>query len=295
MKLILPVFALFLVTQGLFAQQIPYFSQYQMNHYTINPAATGISDKIPLTLTYRKLWAGLSGSPSVQFLSANMEIAKNMGIGAKIFNFQAGPLRKTGIEATYSYHIALNSSGTKLSFGLSGLLYQFFLDKSELQVEDVTDEAFLGSEKMIVPDASFGAYLYDKNYYVGLSVPQLFQKNIDLKSDNIIQQKQIRHYYLHGGYIFETKGNFKFEPSVLLKFVESGLFQLDINTRAIYKDLLSFGLSYRTSDAIVFHLGYLSPRFQAGYSFDLTITPLRTNTYGSHEIVLIYNFDNFMK
>lgn len=295
MKHLMTALALFLLTQGLIAQQIPYFSQYQMNHYTINPAATGTTDKIPVALTYRKLWAGLSGSPSVQCLSGNMEIAKNMGLGAKLFNYQAGPLRKTGMEISYSYHLLLNSSGTKLSFGLSGLLYQFFLDKSKLQVEDATDEAFLGTEKMIVPDASIGVYLYNKNYYAGISVPQLFEKNIDLKSDNIIQQKQVRHYYLHGGYIFEVGNDFKIEPSVLLKFIETGLFQADINARAIYRDMLSFGLSYRTSDAIVFHLGYLTPKFQAGYSFDLTITPLLTNNFGSHEIILIYNFRNFVK
>jgi len=218
-----------------------------------------------------------------------------MGLGAKLFNYQAGPLRKTGMEISYSYHLLLNSSGTKLSFGLSGLLYQFFLDKSKLQVEDATDEAFLGTEKMIVPDASIGVYLYNKNYYAGISVPQLFEKNIDLKSDNIIQQKQVRHYYLHGGYIFEVGKDFKIEPSALLKFIETGLFQADINARAIYRDMLSFGLSYRTSDAIVFHLGYLTPKFQIGYSFDLTITPLLTNNYGSHEIVLIYNFRNFIR
>jgi type IX secretion system PorP/SprF family membrane protein len=218
-----------------------------------------------------------------------------MGLGAKLFNYQAGPLRKTGLEISYSYHILLNTSGTYLSFGLSGLLYQFFLNKSELQVEDATDEAFLGTEKMIVPDASFGVYLYNKNYYAGISIPQLFEKNIDLKSDNILQQKQVRHYYLHGGYIFKAGNDFKIEPSLLLKFIEAGLFQADINARAIYRNMLSFGLSYRTSDAIVFHLGYLKPEFQVGYSFDLTITPLLTRNYGSHEIVLIYNFKNFLK
>jgi type IX secretion system PorP/SprF family membrane protein len=294
MKNLLPALILSLMVQGLFAQQIPYFSEYQMHHYTINPAATGVSEKFQTALTYRKLWAGLKGSPSVQFLSGNMEVAKNMGVGAKLFNYQAGPLRKTGLEATYSYHLLLNASGTKLSFGLSAFLYQFNLDKSQLKVEDVTDEAFLGTEKMIVPDASFGIYLYNTSYYAGISVPQLFQKNIDLKSDLILQQKQVRHYYLYGGYIFKVN-DFKIEPSLLLKFLETGLFQADINARAIYKDMLSFGLSYRTSDAVIFHFGYLTPRFQVGYAFDLTTSSLLTTNYGSHEIILLYYFDNFIR
>ncbi len=292
-KFLLPIF-LFFASLSARAQQIPHFSQYHMNHYMINPAATGTSDNLPLSLVYRKLWAGIKGSPSVQMLSGNMEVYKDMGVGAKLFNYQAGPVRKTGLEATYSYHLNLGTAGTKLSFGLSGLIYQYFLNKSELKVEDNTDEAFLGTEKMIVPDASFGMYLYNEKYYAGISVPQLFQKNIDLKSDKILQQKQVRHYYLHGGYRFEAGSDFKIEPSLLLKFVEAGIFQADINAQATYRDFLSFGLSFRTSDAIVINLGYKSPAFQAGYSFDLTITPLHNHSYGSHEIVLIYFIDNFL-
>ncbi len=291
---ILIVFAIIFTVQ-IRAQQIPHFSQYHMNHYMINPAATGTTDNLPLSLVYRKLWAGINGSPSVQMLSGNMEVYKDMGVGAKLFNYQAGPVRKTGLEATYSYHLNLGTSGNKLSFGLSGLIYQFFLNKSELNVEDKTDEAFLGTEKMIVPDASFGIYLYNDNYYAGISIPQLFQKNIDLKSDKIIQQKQVRHYYLHGGYRFEAGSDFKIEPSLLLKFIEAGLFQADINAQATYRDFISFVLSFRTSDAFVIHLGYKSDVFQAGYSFDLTVTPLHNHSYGSHEIVLVYFIDNFLK
>jgi type IX secretion system PorP/SprF family membrane protein len=292
-KYLLPVFLVF-ASLSTKAQQIPHFSQYYMNHYMVNPAATGTTDNLPLSLVYRKLWAGIKNSPSVQMLSGNMKVYKDMGVGAKLFNNQTGPVRKTGVEGTYSYHLNLGTAGTKISFGLSGLIYQYFLNKSELKVEDNTDEAFLGTEKMIVPDASFGMYLYNEKYYAGISIPQLFQKNIDLKSDKILQQKQVRHYYLHGGYRFEAGSDFKLEPSLLLKFVEQGIFQADINAQATYRDFLSFGVSFRTSDAIVINLGYKSPVFQAGYSFDLTITPLHNHSYGSHEIVLIYFLDNFL-
>jgi hypothetical protein len=76
-------------------------------------------------------------------------------------------------------------------------------------VEEIDDEVFMGQEQMFVPDASIGTYLYGKKYYVGLSVPQVFQRNIDLKDDIILEQKQVRHYYLHGGYIFDA-GTFSF-------------------------------------------------------------------------------------
>jgi type IX secretion system PorP/SprF family membrane protein len=280
--------------ESAFAQQIPNFSLYNMNHYLINPAATGTTDRLPVSLSYRKMWAGMNNSPSVQYITGNMLVAKNMGVGARLFNFQAGPLRKTGLEGTYSYHLSLGSGDTKLSFGLSLLIYQFKLNKSALKVEDIDDQVFMGDEQMFVPDAGFGTYLYGSNYYVGLSVPQLFQRNIDLKSDVILQQKQVRHYYLHGGYIFEAGSDFKIEPSVLLKFIETGIFQADINALVTYKDMVNFGLSYRTGDALSFQVGYKNPDVFIGYAYDMVLSDMRGNTWGSHEILFTYTFDNFL-
>jgi type IX secretion system PorP/SprF family membrane protein len=276
------------------AQQIPNFSMYNMNHYLVNPAATGITDRLPVSLSYRKIWAGMTNAPTVQYLSANTQVADNMGVGARLFNFQAGPLRKTGLEGTYSYHIDIGTD-SKLSFGLSLLLYQFKLSKSELIVEDITDEVFMGDEQMFVPDAGIGIYYYGKNYYAGIAVPQLFQRNIDLKSDAILQQKQVRHYYLHGGYIFDASADFKIEPSVLMKFVESGIFQADINVMATYKDMVNFGISFRSSEAMSFQVGYKNPDIFIGYAYDLILSGLKSNTWGSHEILFTYTLDNFLK
>jgi type IX secretion system PorP/SprF family membrane protein len=265
-----------------------------MNHYLVNPAATGISDKLPVSVSYRKIWAGMNNSPSVQYISSNARIAPEMGVGARIFNYQAGPLRKTGLEGTYSYHISLGSGESKLAFGLSLLLYQFKLSKSTMLVEDITDEVFMGDEQKFIPDAGIGTYFYGPGFYMGISVPQLFQRNIDLRDDAILQQKQVRHYYLHGGYIFEAGSDFKIEPSALLKFMESGVFQADINAMATYKDMIQFGLSFRTSEALSFQLGYKNPEIFVGYAYDFILSGMMSNTWGSHEILFSYSFDNFL-
>ncbi len=294
MKKYIIIFLVLLFRAALHGQQIPPLSQYMYNHYSINPAATGISDDLPLSFTYRKMWAGISGAPSIQYLSGNMNVAQAMGAGINIFNYQAGPLRKTGVELTYSYHLEINPE-LKLAFGLSGLLYQFHLKKSELTVEDPDDPIFIGEEKMIIPDASFGTYLYAENYFVGLSVPQLFNRNIDLKSDNILQEKQVRHYYLFGGYNFEINQDLVLKPSLLLKFIEVGLFQVDVNTQVQYKNAFIFGLSYRSSDAVVFQLGFKYEELLVGYSYDLSISGLNASTFGSHEIYVRYILPNFLQ
>jgi len=296
-RIILSSLCMIMMLQGIGnAQQIPNFSLYNKNHYLMNPAASGVTDMLPISVSFRKQYAGFDHSPSVAYASGDMLVAKDMGVGAKLFNYTAGPLRKTGFEGSYSYHIALGTGDTKLSFGLSLLLYQFYLDKSQLRVEDIDDQVFMGQEQMFVPDASVGTYLYGKNYYVGLSVPQVFQRNIDMKDDIILEQKQVRHYYLHGGYIFDAGSDFKIEPSLLLKFTESGIFQVDINALATYKDMVDFGISYRSEDAIVFQFGYNlpDPKLFIGYAYDLVLNGMRNNTWGSHEILLTYTIGNFI-
>lgn len=285
---------LLLPLMNISGQQIPNFSMYSMNHYVINPAASGLDDMLPVTLSYRKLWAGIELSPSVQYLSGNMKVHDDMGAGARIFNYQAGPLRKTGIEGTYSYHLSLGNGDTRLAFGLSMLLYQFKLNKSDLSVYDVDDQVFMGSEQMVVPDAGIGIYLYEDRYFAGLSIPQLFQRSIDLKSDVILQQKQVRHYYLHGGYRFYVNREFRLEPSVMLKFIESGIFQADINAMVTYRDMVNFGVSFRTSDAISFQVGYKADRIFAGYAWDMSVSGLHGNSFGSHELLFTYKLDNFL-
>ena len=294
MKKIALVFIALFLGISLYCQQIPPLSQYIYNHYSVNPAATGITDGLPLSFTYRKMWAGISGSPSIQYLSGNMNVAKAMGAGMNFFNYQAGPLRKTGIELTYSYHIEFEND-LKLAFGLSGLFYQFDLKKSNLTVEEPDDPVFAGEEKMIIPDASFGTYLYAENYFVGLSVPQLFNRNIDLKSDNILQEKQVRHYYLFGGYNFEINPDIVLKPSLMVKFIEIGLYQVDINTQVQVKDAFIFGMSFRSSDAIVFQLGFNYEELLVGYAYDLPISGLKASTFGSHEIYVRYILPNFLQ
>jgi type IX secretion system PorP/SprF family membrane protein len=290
------IFSSFLIILNVInAQQMPFFSQYMHNPYAINPAATGINDELPLAACYRKQWASFPQSPSIQYISGHMKVYKSMGAGAKITNYTAGPLRKTGGELTYSYHFKLKE-GVNLSFGLSGLFYQFHLDKSGMSVEDEDDVVFAdGSDKMFVIDAIFGTYLYGEKYYAGLSIPQLLNRNVDLKTDNIIQEKQVRHYYLHGGYLFDLNSDFTLEPSLLFKFMESGLFQVDINAIAEYKKMFLLGLSLRTSDAVVLQLGYRYKEFRIGYSYDITISGLRGSAFGSHEILLIYSLKNFLQ
>jgi len=79
-----------------------------------------------------------------------------------------------------------------------------------------------------------------------------------------------------------------------MKFVESGIFQADINALLTYKDMVKFGISYRTQEAVSLQLGYKNPDLFIGYAYDLVLSGMSGNTWGSHEILFTYSFDNFL-
>ncbi len=293
MKKILYIAVLMALVSGLKAQQQITFTQSNENRYMLNPAAAGYDESMPVFLGYKRMWTGMDDAPSYQFLSYQMKLSDNLGgVGGQIYNYTTGPINKAGLKLSYAYHLELGDE-MFLSFGLSGSLYQYHLDKSKLKFENNEDNLYiLGSEKLIVPDADFGIYFYGKNYYAGLSSFQLFGRRVDLMNDEL-SNPQVRHYHLHGGYRFEINDDFKLEPSALVKYVESSFSQWDINVKTTYKDLVYLGVGYRSDFAfapqdVLVSLGVQQAKFKLGYAFDIAMSDIGSVSRGTHEIYLMY-------
>ena len=293
MKKIILILAFITAVYGVQAQQMGSFSQVVENHYLVNPAAAGTDKTMPLFLGYRRMWTGIDAAPSTQFITYSMPFTSEMGMGIKIFNYSTGPISKTGLSATYSYSLDLGND-MKLSFGLSGSLYQFYLDKSKVTLENSNDNTIMySSEKLIVPDANFGVYFHGKNYFAGIASFQLFNRNVNLMNDNL-NNAQVRHYYFHGGYNAEIGSDIQVEPSVLVKFIEAGVSQWDLNVKTLYKEMLWLGLGYRSDfgfapqDMIV-SLGVQQGKIRFGYAYDICLSDLSTYSAGTHEIIFIYS------
>jgi type IX secretion system PorP/SprF family membrane protein len=96
-----------------------------------------------------------------------------------------------------------------------------------------------------------------------------------------------RTYFLNSG-VYLKKDDFIVEPSVLFRYQANTPFQLDFNTRVLYKNLVWLGASYRHQDAVVFMTGFYFDKFRLGYAYDLTLSEVKDYTSGSHEINLVY-------
>ncbi len=292
MRTIFTAFFLF-ISAVAFSQQMPAISQYMFNGLVLNPAYAGSKPFTSATLMVRKQWAGFKGSPTTQTASIHGALEnKKVGLGLFISNDHAGVTNRNDMYGSYSYHIATGNG--QLALGLQGGFSYLKSLVSDLEVNDPNDPVYaVNTVSNVLPNFGAGAYYYSELFYAGFSVPSLLSYNPDqsLSLDIEGSHRITRHYYLTSGYVFSLGEQVKLKPSILLKYVKNAPLQLDLNANLLLNNIVWIGASYRTGDAIALIGEYqLTKKLRIGYSFDYTLTKLRSYSAGSHEFMLGYDF-----
>ena len=281
------------------AQQLPMFSQYLTNDFILNPAIAGSKQHFPIQINSRSQWTGLgSNAPKTNTLSYHMPVAYNsLGVGAIICQDQTGPYSQLGVNISLAYHIQLNNdNNTRLSFGISGLLTQHKLNFDELTFNNPEPDFEGGVFSKLVPDASFGMYLYSKKLALSLSSHQLFESVFkESVSDIFGDNTQVRHYFAHTSYLIDIYSDLAVVPSVLIKYTEVSPVQFDFNTKVIFDNSYWAGLSLRSSKSLVLLGGVNMGKMSISYSYDYGIGSLGSAASGSHEITLGLNINDQRK
>ena len=280
------------------AQQLPMYSQYITNDFVLNPAIAGSKPYFPLQINSRTQWPGLGKiAPKTNTLSFHMPLAyESIGIGALVMQDETGPYSQIGLTLSFAYHIQLDEDDvTRLSLGLSGLITQHNLKQDDLIFHN-PDPEFQGSYSKMVPDASFGAYLYSKNFSLSVSAHQLFESTFKKSVQDIFgDNSQVRHYFAHASYRIDIHSDLAVEPSLLVKSTEVSPTQLDINARAIIDNNYWAGLSLRSSQSLVILAVFHMRSLFLSYSYDYGISSLSSVASGSHEISLGFNINDKRK
>ena len=288
----LVVFSILISFKG-FAQQIPLFSQYQMNKYVYNPAVAGSEDFLDIRFMQRYQWRGITDAPRTFNLSAYSPIKnQKMGVGGLMYSDIVGPTRRTGVQGSYAYHLQFNNN-MNLSFGLALGVDQYVIDGTQIKLDNADDPALMNNRGSSLEfTAKFGIYFYADNFYVGVAIPQLFNDQIKIYESSTSLSKLEDHYMLNGGYKFHLGDDFILEPAVMFRYVNPAPLQTDISLWTYYKEMIWLGVTYRTYDAIAFSVGFnYNETFLLGYSYDYTISDLATYSHGSHEIMLGIRFN----
>ena len=282
-------FCLLFAGNSLKAQQEPMYSGYMFNMSHINPAYAGNRATDNITALYRKQWVAIEGAPATASLSWDKRAEEsNVGYGLQIYNDQLGIEATSGIQAFYSFRIPFEKSF--LSLGLSGGVLNYRAAFSRVLTTQSGDPVFQEDVNGLLPTAGFGILYATDNWYMGLSVPALFETKINVNNSQVVSSAN-NHYFLTGGYIFDASEVLKLKPSILLKAVKGAPLEYDFNMNAWIQDIIGLGISYRTNDALVAMFDIqVSTEFRLGYAYDYTISNLKPFSKGTHELMLRYEF-----
>lgn len=256
------------------AQQLPQLTQYMINNYAINPAVAGMHNYYQVNTAVRNMWGDIG--PKTTILSIYGKKGENMGLGGTVYNDEERGSSKIGGNISYAHHFSL-SPNIKTSLALSAGFVQYKLIVSQLEVADELDPLFVGGDvARAIPDAVFGINTYGKNWYIGLSIPQLLSTNVDFIDKDFYDNFNLegegtlnRHYYVLGAYTHVLNPFWSIEPSMLLKNASTET-QFDFGIKTTWNDKLWFGAGYRSNGQMTALAGYsIQDRYIIGYSYDM--------------------------
>jgi len=287
-----PTFSLLFLLLGIFfytdfyAQQESQYTQYIYNTMSINPAYTGGRGRLSMMALYRNQWVGLDGAPQTLNISGHSPLGSEarVGVGAEFSNDKIGPATTNIVAGNFSYVIPF---GDKFhwSFGVKAGVTNLNLDPNKLNIYDQNNLDLKLNDQMM-PMLGIGTYLYGRNWYLGISTPNLLEtKHYD--DVKISTAKEKMHYYLIAGYFIEFSEEFALKPSALLKAVQGAPLALDVSLNSIFYNRFSLGAAYRTSSAVSAMAGFqINDYLMIGYAYDYSISELAKYNDGSHEIFL---------
>lgn len=278
-----------LATTGV-AQQWPIHTQYFFNDLFYNPATAGHQATVEGFASIRSQWTGLKGRPATYLLGAEYGFGGTpWGVGGFLQNDVTGPISRTGLTLSGSYHLATRGYGD-LYFGLSGGLYRMGF-QTDVLVQNPNDPTLAAAQEgKWLPDANIGVYYTYGDYFGGISVPQFLQTSVDLYANGINSSYQTaRAIYLTGGRHLQVHPDVEVTPSFLVRYSAPSLVQLEVTGIATVKETVFGGVSYRSQDAFSVIAGaHIDQTYTIGYSYDITTSPLQQVSGGSHEVYLSY-------
>lgn len=273
------------------AQQKTVVSQYMFNGQLLNPAYSGVHEKLNATALYRNQWVNLEGAPTIQTLTVNTGFKRNRtGIGVMISNDQLGIHQDLSVYLSYSYKIQFNNGA--LSMGLQGGFNHLNSDFTKLNLKNPGGPILSGERGEFNPNFGAGLFYYSDIAYIGISVPFIISNKIIGEETIISEARESRYYYFTAGRAFQLNENVIWKPSILLRVQEDAPLGYDLNTNFIFKELVTLGASYRSGDAFLwlFEL-QLNDKFRFGYAYDMTTSGLNQFSNGTHELMLNYRID----
>lgn len=276
-------------------QQTEQYTQYLFNHYAINPAVGGSKPCLDFKMGYRTQWVGLEGAPTIAFVTFHKAIGRKdgirkgwHGIGGYLSNEDIGAFGRQAIYPSYAYHLRLRrnlilSMGAfvgfrRESFSGAGLVYPDLDDPTLGQ----------GQAFFLYPEIHPGFWLYNKTFYMGLSVKQVYKNQLKQGGQQIGSPAKLppHFYFTVGKQIESNRFYYTYVPSVHVRYTALWPPSIDANMLVFYRDVIGLGASYRLGDSVNALVQLKLTKFlSVGYSYDYTTSQMRRISSNTHEII----------
>jgi len=312
---------LVVIASGISAMaQDPQFSQYYQSPLYLNPGFTGLTPQQRAVFNHRIQWPSLPQSFATYSASYDIfvdELRSGFGILAVTDKMGSAGWRTNSAGLNYSYKVKLSkkvvfSPGLYFGYGTNGLdrtkvrlgdgLEYETADKVYSSLDDDVNSK-LGRQSYF--DFGSGFLIYTRQYWIGAAFHHMNQPNLSvLNSESRLPMKTT----IHAGAKINLKRNARnagrvdyLTPSFIYRRQGDSFSQLDIGLN-YHIDPVSVGVWYRgkpfektvvnsvAQDALVLSLGLYFKSLSIGYSYDFTISEMKTSSGGAHEISIVYEF-----
>ena len=274
-----------------YSQQYPIFTQYMFNGLVINPAYTGSHESMAFTAATRSQWTDLEGAPQTEIFTVHSPIKfSRSSAGVFLTLDKLGETKQYMVYGTYAYRFPISKKGKIAIGGQLGVTYYQtnYTDLNIVSQDNSVDPVFQNNNQRYLPNVGLGTYYYDDRLFIGVSSPGIISNKFN-RGNHLELAAQKRHYFLTAGYVIDLNQYLKIKPNLLLKWVEDGAFQFDINANLLIKQAVWVGISYRMNDSVDALFGWnINERLAAGYSYGYPINALQSFSTGTHELSINY-------
>ncbi|MCQ2322029.1 MAG: PorP/SprF family type IX secretion system membrane protein [Bacteroidales bacterium] len=288
-----------MITEGLYAQQAPMFTNYSNAYAMTNPGFYGLSDGVNINSIYRDQYTGFKDyatgtrvSPRTFLISADLPIPAALGgFGLSIVKDQLGFEDNIGVNLGYSYHLDLGAGtmGIGLALNLTNRAVDFTLARPLVD----SDQAIPNDKQTdMLFDANLGVfYMIPETFYVAASVTSLLETKGKVLTGSATSSASFvgdRTFYLVAGYEYQFVNSlFKINPLMCL-MSDIANTQFNVGLKGWYNDKFWVGLNYRYQESVAVMAGFSIKGLLLSYAYD--INTMGIGLKGSHEVSLSYCF-----
>lgn len=307
------------------AQQKPYYTQYILNNYIINPGFAGIENYSDVKFSYRNQWEDLDGAPVTTYLTFHKPFGKkdaratptsmqsaldnpylnygddystpsaHHGVGLTFISDKTGYVSRNTFGLTYAYHKPV-SQQMILSAGLTAGFTNVSLDRTKIVWGslDPNDPAIgynSGDLRRVMPELGVGIVLYDSSFFLSASALNIVPGKLRFVKNDIYGDFFKPHVFLQTGYKFYLNNSLSLIPSVSVQFINPLPVFVHLNAKLNYENLFWVGAGYRLKDelsgmAVMTGIN-LGRSINLSYSYNSSVNGrLKTYVGNTHEVVV---------